>query len=600
MWEKTLKLFLVLYIPFLLLSVVILVSQRSERIENIASLQQRETHSKREYLEDLLSLPVRNIQYWSKLNYPQNFQPLGVDDIFMSPYKEIVDDMTDYDQFRFIDLNGNEILRYESKEDSIILGALQNKSSRDYFKKAIGLNPGEIYISEINLNRENGKIELPIKPVVRLAAPIFDTNNSKLGIVVINYRMIDILNKLRSNIADNNFYLINDDFQIITSNTIKDHIPFENGKFEGVLKLPNLNLKQVDTYSRFSEDGNLWTVDKVDLKNSTLRSLSGRNFNTIFNAESQWYIVQETPALILNAQLKSLYWSILIFNILSLVLLLGLSFFIVKIRAKKDFYFNILKNKNEALLKSKNELKDSNRKISMMNHRLEIRNKQLNEFNYLVSHNLRAPVTSMSVLVNMIKSEQEPQMINELLPKLTQVADSISDLTEDIGEYVSILDEKKGGEEDVNIVDLIKKIKNEFAEVLLATSDFSITVDAQSWDTIHFSKFYLHSILQNLISNSIKFRKGDVSSNIHFQTSYTKYGSRELTISDNGLGIDMKRHGDNIFKLYKRFHRNISGKGIGLFLVKSQLEAMDATITVQSQQNVGTTFKINFNDYERP
>ena len=65
-------------------------------------------------------------------------------------------------------------------------------------------------------------------------------------------------------------------------------------------------------------------------------------------------------------------------------------------------------------------------------------------------------------------------------------------------------------------------------------------------------------------------------------------------IKDNGIGINLNRHGENVFKLYKRFHRNISGKGIGLFLVKSQLEALDATITIESKENIGTTFKIYF------
>ncbi|WP_349351540.1 ATP-binding protein [Flagellimonas sp. MMG031] len=67
-------------------------------------------------------------------------------------------------------------------------------------------------------------------------------------------------------------------------------------------------------------------------------------------------------------------------------------------------------------------------------------------------------------------------------------------------------------------------------------------------------------------------------------------------MKDNGLGIDLERHGDNLFKLYKRFHRDVSGKGMGLFIVKSQLEAMNASITVDSEVGVGTTFKIIFNN----
>lgn len=85
----------------------------------------------------------------------------------------------------------------------------------------------------------------------------------------------------------------------------------------------------------------------------------------------------------------------------------------------------------------------------------------------------------------------------------------------------------------------------------------------------------------------------DVSPHVIFETCWENE-RKVLYIRDNGLGMDLNRHGDNLFKLYKRFHRNVSGKGMGLFIAKSQLEAMDATIEVQSTENIGTTFKIKF------
>ncbi len=95
------------------------------------------------------------------------------------------------------------------------------------------------------------------------------------------------------------------------------------------------------------------------------------------------------------------------------------------------------------------------------------------------------------------------------------------------------------------------------------------------------------------MSNAIKYRREGVSSFIHFETTFED-GKKVLLIKDNGVGIDLEKHGNNIFKLYKRFHRNISGKGIGLFLVKSQLETLNAKISVDSKVNSGTTFKITF------
>jgi signal transduction histidine kinase len=68
----------------------------------------------------------------------------------------------------------------------------------------------------------------------------------------------------------------------------------------------------------------------------------------------------------------------------------------------------------------------------------------------------------------------------------------------------------------------------------------------------------------------------------------------ELEITDNGLGIDLKRKGKEVFGLYKRFHYHVEGKGMGLFMVKTQVEALGGTIKIESEVNKGTTFTISF------
>ncbi|WP_264527412.1 ATP-binding protein [Flavobacterium sp. N2550] len=67
-----------------------------------------------------------------------------------------------------------------------------------------------------------------------------------------------------------------------------------------------------------------------------------------------------------------------------------------------------------------------------------------------------------------------------------------------------------------------------------------------------------------------------------------------LEISDNGIGIDLKKYGDKLFGMYKTFHENPDSKGIGLFITKNQIDAMGGYVTVESEPNVGTTFKIYF------
>jgi signal transduction histidine kinase len=163
--------------------------------------------------------------------------------------------------------------------------------------------------------------------------------------------------------------------------------------------------------------------------------------------------------------------------------------------------------------------------------------------------------------------------------------------------YVSILNNRELELENVNLLLKLKDVEKDFVERLLdeEKQNFTIEYRLDEWHAIKCNRFYMRSILHNLLSNALKFRRPDVKSHVIFETAWED-GKKVLYVKDNGLGIDLERHSDNLFKLYKRFHRDVSGKGMGLFIVKSQLEAMNASIAVDSEVGVGTTFKIKFNN----
>jgi len=105
----------------------------------------------------------------------------------------------------------------------------------------------------------------------------------------------------------------------------------------------------------------------------------------------------------------------------------------------------------------------------------------------------------------------------------------------------------------------------------------------------------LSSILFNLASNAIKYRSPGRALNLRIKTSRTDEGVT-LYVSDNGLGIDLGQNDRNVFGLYKRFHTHTDGKGLGLYLVKLQIESLGGSVQVESQPNVGTTFKVTFKE----
>jgi signal transduction histidine kinase len=113
-------------------------------------------------------------------------------------------------------------------------------------------------------------------------------------------------------------------------------------------------------------------------------------------------------------------------------------------------------------------------------------------------------------------------------------------------------------------------------------------------ETIVFNSAYLESIITNLFSNAIKYRSPNRLLQIDVSTKQQPNGDVLLAIQDNGLGIDLKMHKDDIFGLYQRFHTNTDSVGLGLFIVKSQITALGGSIEVESEVDKGTTFSIIF------
>jgi signal transduction histidine kinase len=114
--------------------------------------------------------------------------------------------------------------------------------------------------------------------------------------------------------------------------------------------------------------------------------------------------------------------------------------------------------------------------------------------------------------------------------------------------------------------------------------------------SISYPHIYLESIFLNLLSNAIKYSSNDRRPEISFRT-FNEGDKVILECSDNGLGIDLNRYHHQIFKMRKTFHANTESRGIGLFLIRNQIEAMGGQITVKSELNQGSTFTIIFNKF---
>lgn len=221
------------------------------------------------------------------------------------------------------------------------------------------------------------------------------------------------------------------------------------------------------------------------------------------------------------------------------------------------------------------------------------RNKGLEQFSYIVSHNLRGPVANILGIARELEHDNNTpemeQMFREGLAISAQRLDSV------ITDLNNILQLKKDAFEKVEMVsftELVDSIRESVIDQAHA-GEVTMNIDFSQADEISSVKSYLHSIFYNLIVNSIKYRQAEVPPVISIRTEKNN-GMLTVHFSDNGLGIDLERRGDQVFGLYKRFHHHVDGKGLGLFMVKTQVEMLDGKISISSIPNVGTQFKIDF------
>lgn len=221
-------------------------------------------------------------------------------------------------------------------------------------------------------------------------------------------------------------------------------------------------------------------------------------------------------------------------------------------------------------------------------------NKDLEQFGYIVSHNLRAPVANIKgtadVLMDLELAEEERTMI------IQDLATSVSKLDEVILDLNNILLIKKESVQEnelINFSNIVKDVTRSLGS-LVNKDDVEINTDFIDAPEMISLKSYIYSIFYNLISNSIKYKKPYIPALIKIK-SYKKDDKIRLIFKDNGLGIDLDKKSGSLFGLYKRFHNHVDGKGVGLFMVKTQVESLKGTIFVKSQVDVGTEFIIDFN-----
>lgn len=239
------------------------------------------------------------------------------------------------------------------------------------------------------------------------------------------------------------------------------------------------------------------------------------------------------------------------------------------------------------------EIKNSKTEQEILSMQLQKKNQQLLNFAHITSHNLRSPVSNLNSLLWLYKESQTNEEKSLLFEKFETVIHNLSETLNELVDALKIQEDTGKKREILLFEDVFKKVKESMAGKILET-EAVVSYNFTKAPTIEYPRLYLESILQNLLSNSLKYKSPLRTPVIHAETTFED-GILTLKFSDNGIGIDLKRHADKLFGLNKTFHKHAEAKGVGLYITKTQVEAMGGSISAASEVNKGSTFTVHFN-----
>ncbi|TXH28416.1 MAG: HAMP domain-containing histidine kinase, partial [Cyclobacteriaceae bacterium] len=248
-----------------------------------------------------------------------------------------------------------------------------------------------------------------------------------------------------------------------------------------------------------------------------------------------------------------------------------------------------IEQKNKELAQ---EVERQTNDLLIANRELGEQNTRLQQFTYIISHNLRAPMVRLIGLANLLEYSEAAADKDDIYKMVVKSCRDMDEVIRDLSDILYVQKQNTLIRSEVDLNQMVRKVLVTLQdEISLVNATVGLRMGNERIISV---APYVESVLYNLISNAIKYRDPDRLLKLDI-VSFTSNSFVCVEISDNGLGIDMNLHRENLFNLYKRFHQHVEGKGLGLYLVKTQMEALGGRIEVESEVNKGTRFALYFN-----
>lgn len=262
-------------------------------------------------------------------------------------------------------------------------------------------------------------------------------------------------------------------------------------------------------------------------------------------------------------------------------LMIGSNYYTIRSRVVIDGQLIVIDDITESV----NNRCETERLVEELRHA----NQELRDFAYISSHDMKSPVASLYGLIELLASEnavkpEHQELLAMVQRSVTSVRDTIATLNEVLKYRHSLQVDRSLSPLDEVLNDVQQSIEH-----LIEDKNVNFVVDFDACPELPMSRMHMKSLLLNLVSNSIKYSHPDRAVEIQIRSELSS-NATILTVSDNGLGIDLEVHGEKLFGLFNRFHTHTEGSGIGLYIVQSIVKCYSGDIAVRSKVDHGTEF----------
>ncbi len=498
-----------------------------------------------------------------------------------------------FDQVRWIDRNGMERVRLNFKHgraQRVPDDQLQDKSDRPYFIQASRLPRKGIYISPFDLNIEKGQVEIPHKPMVRFATPLFDDQGVRQGILIVNYLGQGLLDAMLHAAGKNSdrLMLLNRGGYWLRGPTREDEWGFILGKPTTLAARHPQAWNAISAAFRGQARlaGDLWTWASVIpvAEVQTDESLSSGKPSVIKGRDDYlWRAVIRIPAPTLDAVERRVWGSIA--PVVGALALLAAAF-------------------SAWMARSRAHIQQLNRELAARAEAAEGASRAKAAFLANMSHEIRTPMNAILGLAYLLERASLPDSAYEMVRKIRNAGRTLQGIINDILDFSKI---EAGRLELERAPFRLCEVLDNLATVMSASAsdkdiELVISPPGPGAEFLYGDALRLEQILINLTGNAIKFTDhGHVQVGISRVSELDRNVSLRFSVQDTGIGISQDRRKE-IFAPFSQADasttRRFGGTGLGLSISRRLVELMGGNLEVASEPGKGSEFWFVI-DFER-